>query len=296
MGQKSDNKEAEKLLRVFRRSNKSFQKALGDGGSQSLSKLGGAKGNNNTQGLLNQSKAKRDILLDFIRARLKQIKQVQQLELRSLKDQPEWWRQVGRRKSGFKLPDPTRWRQSAQLYQQAAKAACGGNLGKAAELLERATAEEKKAMKDVPKQVQVPSQLSAPTGMPDALVGTLDGEGCPVTTAPDIEAHAEEITRTSESPDAVAVPYLLQPHHHWWEAPEEDPQDPNKKPAHQAARAQAIEAQAALRDAESGRLPEKPGEKAEPEKEAPTLDFQPVRSVQVAPSPSSPKSPRKKQL
>jgi hypothetical protein len=275
--QQAEATEAEHILKVFKKGAKS----LGDKGSSRLTRLQSSLGNEGTKGVMNDAKSKRDILLDFVRSRLSQVKLVQQLELKELRDKSEWKQQVGRHKSGFKLPDPTRWRKSAELYKHASQAACSGNLGKAADLLQKAVEEEKNARKHVPKQVQIPSQSPIPEGVPSELAGVSDGEGCPATSAPDIQAAAEEIMRVSESSDAVATPWLLHPHR-WWEGEEEDDPENKKKGGGAGGAKQDIKA--------SEPEAEKPAqdEEKEPELEPEKLHSDRARSLNTR--------PKKKQL
>lgn len=200
---------------------------LRDAGSKELRQLANKVGNAQVDAMLGSAKEKRDALLAFIQERLAKILATQQAEQKELADNRDWWLRVSRGKPGFTLPDPKRWRDATLLYRRAAAAACAGDLGRAAHVLDQAVRAERAAFQSVPVQVELPHDLSAATATPDERAFVDEGEAAPPTHAPELFRTADTILRVTESGEQVPVTRNL-PLHNWWEAPEEDAEDEKK--------------------------------------------------------------------
>ena len=110
---------------------------LTDSSSASLQKIAKAMGNEELSKELQQQAKSRDAILSFICDRLKSIHNIQMTELKEINLSQDWFRDVAKGVSGFKLLDPTRWHDCAHLYQRAAFAICEGNLNRGCQLLEQ---------------------------------------------------------------------------------------------------------------------------------------------------------------
>src|SRR6056300_2012650 len=88
----------------------------GDVDSKILQKISGKQGNDSLQAQLNQRGAERDQLLSFIVHRLKNIQNVQNIELDEMKNKQKWFRDVAKGENNAYLPEPTRWHEAAKLF------------------------------------------------------------------------------------------------------------------------------------------------------------------------------------
>lgn len=200
---------------------------LADAGSKELRLLAKKVGNGQVEALLGSAKEKRDALLAFIQERLATIQATQKAEQKELADQRDWWMRVARGKPGFTLPDPTRWRETTLLYKRAAAAACAGDLGRAAHVLDQAVRAERAAFDTVPVQVELPSTISAPSASPEERPFIDEGDTAPPTHAPELFRTADAILRVTETGEQLPV-VRNNPVHNWWETPEEDAEDDKK--------------------------------------------------------------------
>ncbi len=222
----------DRLTRVFR----GAKGMMGDVGSRELARLGKLIGNDEALAMVARAEAQRDALLEFIRERLRTMMMVQQLEKKAMTERPDWARKVGLGAPGFKLPDPSRWKQPAELYRKAAEALCSGQLGRAAEVMDKAVEAERIAFESLPQQVELNSQLQKPENTPDERAFVEEGAGCNQTTAPDVFATADRIIAGANSMGPVGTPWVQKPHA-WWEVDEVE--DPEKKKAKKGAEGEA---------------------------------------------------------
>jgi hypothetical protein len=142
--------------------------SVGNDGAK-LQKMSKVLGNGALTGKLGGANEQRDALFARIAERLVNVQEVQQLERDSLKDQRKWFKDVAKGEKGFHLPDTTRWHEAATLYLEAAKALGRGQLGRGAELLNKAEEAERAAHDSLPEQVvekmkpeHAPSEEAAP--------------------------------------------------------------------------------------------------------------------------------------
>ena len=127
----------------------------GDSESETLQKIAKNIGNDVLTKHLDGKSQKRDEILSFICSRLQTIHGIQAKERNEMKNERKWFRQVAKGVSGYHLPDPTRWHESAKYFQKAAQAICNGHLGKGVQLLDKALEHERAAFNSVPKMVEV---------------------------------------------------------------------------------------------------------------------------------------------
>ncbi len=199
---------------------------LEDPASEKLAKIGKVTGNQAVMSQLGSAEGKRDELLAFICQRLKIVNEIQQVELAEYDKQEEWFREVAKGESGFHLPDATRWHDTASFYMQAAQAMCAGNLGRGADLIEKAQEAERAAMESVPHQVEskiMPAKRKIPE-QPEAAVGVASGATCPTKARPMDLKYGEEILAViAELRDNPAL--QNKDYGAWWEGLEEEEEE-----------------------------------------------------------------------
>jgi len=169
-----------------------------------LQRMSGKLGNDALGGKLGDSASARDELLARILDRLQAVSKVQEVERDAIKNQRDWFKEVARGETGFHNPDASRWHETARLYMEAAKALGRGQLGRGAELLDKAEEAERAAHESLPEQVV--SKLKPEDGpeqeAPDSA-GTFSATAvCPVRLTPVAIIHeAEKILSISDSID-----------------------------------------------------------------------------------------------
>lgn len=221
---------------------------LRDAGSKELATLARKLGNDRVQALVAQAGGKRDAMLEFIRQRLAQVKVAQEAEKKAMSKHRVWFDEVARGKTGWKLPDPTRWRGPAALYKKAIQALCAGDLGRGAQLLDKAVEAERAAFDSMPDQVQVPSATTKPEGGPEVRPFVEAGEGCTPTQAPDALAAADEILKVSARAEEQPMPRQQRPHVGWWDAEVEGDEKEKKGGAGAKATEGAEKGEASAKD------------------------------------------------
>lgn len=199
---------------------------LRDAGSRELARMADRLGNDRVRGLVGEAAARRDALVRFIEQRLAEIAAAQEAELREMRDRADWWRRLGRGGGGVALPDPTRWREAARGYRDAAEALCAGHLGRAVSLLERAVEADRAAFRSMPPQVEMEEARRRPVDGPPETVGVGAGEGCPRTEAPAVLQAADRIVRVCDTMDQVPMPQAMRRHEGWWAEEDEDEEEP----------------------------------------------------------------------
>ncbi len=111
-----------------------------------VSKMSKALGNEELHRQITKGNTTRDQLLQFLVDRLHTIRNVQLKELDLETRQREWWKEVTLTdRDMVRKPDPTRWHEAADLYEQASAHLCRGNLGQGAQLVKDAIEAEKRA-------------------------------------------------------------------------------------------------------------------------------------------------------
>lgn len=165
-----------------------------------------ARSESDLRALLKTRGDSRDQLLHFITERLAMISTLQDRE-HALIDpvkQRQWWKVVSdQQKTAFTKPDPTRWRETAVLYEDAILALSAGHLGRGRSLLEMAHDEENKVrgkITDLVNQLNVPHLETTPLSAADPDAAR---DGCAPCEPPDsLEAarKIQAVTAVSSAP------------------------------------------------------------------------------------------------
>ena len=155
-------------------SSRTKQGSNSDVDSRLLKQLSSKMGNGGMQSQLQQTSKDRDLLLEFLTSRLKNIQQIQKIELDEMALRPEWFRDVAKGENGFFLPDPTRWKETAETYKEAGQALCRGDVQRGKQLIEQAIQKEDAVKASLP--IQVTDRLESKHAQED---------GSPVSTAAD---------------------------------------------------------------------------------------------------------------
>jgi hypothetical protein len=201
----------------------------GDRGSDALRRTASRVGNEELQQRIQKGNASRDELLQFLLERLRTIREVQQREV-GLSDQRstrEHWKQIADKgKADITAPDPTRWREAARIYEEAAAQLARGALGRGADLVERAMDVEKKtfdSLTSLVKPEDVERDLDGPD-RPSALDAVDPGQACAAAALPtEIRDLAREIQHVTEKPEEV--PNRRRVRDPWWTEEEEEEEE-----------------------------------------------------------------------
>ena len=193
--------------------------------SQLLKQLSSKMGNQGLNARLQKSSAERDLLLQFICNQLKNVQQIQQIELDEVRKRDEWFREVAKGEQNFKLPDPERWKECASLYKKSSQALCRGDVSRGKKLLEEALKKEDAARQDLPEQVEerLDAKDKVMTASPVSTASE-DGEICPATRAPKDLDLADKILSV-RSTVRNASPVRRTPAFNWWEQIEESEEE-----------------------------------------------------------------------
>jgi hypothetical protein len=194
-------------------SNKTTEK---DGSSAHLSKIATVMGNQHVREGLKGTKTDRDTMLAHICERLQVLQGAQTKERASMSQEREWFKQVAKGVEGFHLPDPTRWHESARLYQRAGDALCTGQLGRGAQLLEQAAKAEETAFLGVPKFVQNELNVEQKAeAAPEEAFRTNDEASCTSCAKPQDLKIANRILAVIDKMEAT--PPIPRRKVNWWD-------------------------------------------------------------------------------
>ena len=212
-------------VRVFR----AMGQSPGDRQGKQLAQLQRRMGNQ-AMGKVGDSASARDAMVQFILHRLKAVHGVQQEEHAAFKDVREWYRDVAKGRTGFSLPDPTRWHACARLFQDAIHALCHGNVTRGAQLLESALGAEKAAYDSLPAMVKrkLSDEDQRPEGPPDAMEQGMSATPCTACALPAELVLAQQILSISDIFQAPP-PYGGGRRRAWWD--EEVGEDDDEKKA-----------------------------------------------------------------
>ena len=185
----------------------------GDADSKLLEQIARNIGNNELNDQLKARSSQRDELLAVICQRLQKAESVQQIELREMSNEREWFRQVAKGAEGYTLPQPTRWHECTQLFQRAAQALADGHLGRGEQLLELALEKERAAYNSLPRQVE--RHLEAEERSASNPIGQefSDNAVCPATALPNEIRAAQRILNITAVMDEVPP---LRVFRSWW--------------------------------------------------------------------------------
>lgn len=200
----------------------------GDQSTEQLKAMGKKLGNDELQQRIQRGNATRDELMDFLHDRLKNIRSVQEREIAmsDKRSSREHWRQISdQQKTEYTNPDPTRWRESAKIYEQAAFQLSRGSLGRGAQLVKRALGEEQKTFDKLSVVVKVTQEEregleSGPEGVEDVA----PNEGCSAKNMPsEVRELAQQIQNVTEK--APELPGRKRVRDPWWTEEEEEEEE-----------------------------------------------------------------------
>lgn len=265
----------------------------GDPKSDQLRKLSKKLGNMQVQAVIGANNQQRDAIYQFIVARLQRVRSAQSKEIAAMQHHRVWFDEVARKKSGFSLPDPTRWRTVARHYRLAAQSVARGNIGQAVQHLERAMQAEKTAFTHLPVQVALDHTFANDTPSPTA--GVHAGDGCTPREVTEAVQLAEQIERVAAVSEPEGLPRMRKP---WWgpeEATEDDDDAQKKNGKKSETTSQSKQATDAPTRQETQQV--QPEEKAELEAEVQDSEHAELQVAQQTPMPQTPtreKKPRSK--
>lgn len=159
-----------------------------------------------------------------IEERLTTIKAVQgrEADLTSEEQQRHWWYRVSGKEAGVTKPEPKRWAEPAAIYEDAVRALCRGDLGRAKSLIQQAEAIETKLHDQTTSLVDT-RDLNTEEELPDVLGQIASGEACApcddgglIELAREIQAEVAEIANPPVR-KRVAAP--------WWTEEEEEEEE-----------------------------------------------------------------------
>ncbi len=221
-------------------SSRAKQGSQSDVDSRLLQQVSSKIGNGGLNSQLLKTANDRDNLLEFLMSRLKNIQQIQQIELDEMALRPEWFRDVAKGEHGFFLPDPTRWKETAQTYKLAGEALCRGDVRRGKQLIEEAVQKEAAATESLPIQVteRLQSKQSDEYGSPVSTAAETS-EICAARTPPKDLSIADEIiavqaTIRGATPVRRTRPYT------WWEQ-QEDSEEESAEDVEQEQDTQVVE-------------------------------------------------------
>jgi hypothetical protein len=203
----------------------SSARSAGDHASEKLVTAGKAVGNDALRTRMTSGNARRDDILDHIQGRLIAIKDMQAQEKNQFSshfEQRQFWREIAdSHKPEYTNADPTRWHESARLYEQAAEQLCRGALGVGANLTERAMEAEQRALDSVPKFIKLHEQKEEVAA--DLLSGIVYAQGCGSADAPELFALIHDILSVSET--FQEPPVRRRAPDPWWTEDEEEEEE-----------------------------------------------------------------------
>lgn len=193
--------------------------------SRLLQQLSSKMGNSGLGTKLQQTAQERDVLLQLIGDRLKNIQHTQQIELDEVALRPEWFRNVAKGENGFFLPDPTRWKEVAQTYKQAGQALCRGDVSRGKQLLEQALEKEDAVQKSLPVQVTERLESDESTTAETPISTASEGNEICASRNPTRElAIADEIIAVRATVKNAPPIRRTRPFN-WWEQQEESEEE-----------------------------------------------------------------------
>jgi hypothetical protein len=197
---------------------------LEDAGSKKLENVAKKLGNDELQKRIDSGNATRDELLKFLVSRLQVVRDVQlrEVTLSQKNANYDWWRLVEDRQRGIEKPDPTRWRDTARAYEEAAFHLCRGDVTRGIAEMKVAIEVEKRAFENLTRLVEVSERERSMEG-PESLgnAGAAQAAGsCPPPEALDLAREIQNVTDKPPSPADMAR--VADP---WWTEEEEEEEE-----------------------------------------------------------------------
>jgi hypothetical protein len=205
-------------------SERTAQTELRDSATARVARTSAAVGNDEMSRRLSAGNATRDQLLAFLCERLKvmRITQMREMAQRDTVNQIEWRHDIAESHADFGKPEPTRWREPARLYAEAADALCRGSVGRGAELMKRAIASEQQQYKELTKLVSVDD---LETGAESPVGQVAMGEAAGACDLPPDVALAQVIQNVTAAVGEPATKYRTADP--WWLEEEEEEEKPD---------------------------------------------------------------------
>jgi hypothetical protein len=176
-----------------------------DADSAQLRQIAKVMGNDHIQQAIKHGAVQRDIMLAHICTRLGILQGAQDQERQSMAHEREWFKAVAKGVEGYHTPDLSRWHESAKLYQKAGDALANGQLGRGAQLLEKAAAAEHAAFDSVPKFVKTRlEEDQRAVAAPEAAFITNDEANCAACAKPAELKIADKILAFQDKIEAVS--------------------------------------------------------------------------------------------
>lgn len=203
----------------------SAKSAVKDPTTSRLLAMGKGLGNEEMKRQLASGNSSRDELLGFLAHRLGSIRQAQVSENDFGRDSMRSaWRAISdNHKPEVTLPEPTRWHESARLYEEAAYQLCRGDLSRGAQLVEQGMESERRAFEAVGSQIGV-DDLGPDEEGPATLGAVGEDQGCSPTDMPaEIESLASSIQSTVS--EFKTQPIMKRKPDPWWTLDEEEEEE-----------------------------------------------------------------------
>ncbi len=223
---RSPNKKPEANLRQARVVSENKKSgATSDLDSQQMKAIGKGLGNSEFDKQLGHANGQRDALLAHIIERLETVHGAQNKERMAMGREREWFKAVAKGVEGYHLPDPTRWHECAQFYMRAAEALCNGNLGRGAQLLQRAADAEQAAFESVPKMVKSTLERDeCAVAAPQEVLQVNDEAGCSARDRPQGLSWGAKVLAVQDKM-APTPPLKVKQKRNWWEEEEEEEEE-----------------------------------------------------------------------
>jgi hypothetical protein len=187
-------------------------------------RMGRAVGNDTIQQRLQGGNTTRDELLAHICQRLASMRDAQRSEIGEAdhyRQRLHWKEIADSHKPEYSKADPTRWREAAQLYDQAAVQLCRGALGTGAQLLDKAIEAERRAQEAMPKHLK--KEAGEEAQRPGLLDEVVANQGCAPIDPPQALDLADQIIAVvgtfKDPPNKKRVPDP------WWTDEEEEEEE-----------------------------------------------------------------------
>ncbi len=201
---------------------------LGEGSSKRLAKLAKSIGNDAVRSRLHTGNSGRDAMLQQLVERLNVMRELQKREMSLMvKERAHfaWWREVAdEQKTETTKPKPTRWRETAKLYEDAAYHLARGDLSRGREVMKRAMQEEERTREKLTSLVDTMDLEGSLAG--DTAV--LD-EGAGQSTA-DAREIPDEVKKLVDEIEGVSAEFRDFPGRKrrrdpWWTLEEEEEEE-----------------------------------------------------------------------
>ena len=190
-------------------------------------RMGQSLGNDELKKRIEGGNASRDELLTHLADRLSAMREAQLREKSagmSHLESREAWKQISdSHKEDVTKPDPTRWHESARLYEMAAYQLCRGALDRGAQLVQKAMDAERKAFDGVSKRIKT-KDLEPDSDEMAVIEDIKPAQACSPTDVPEqVDRLAEDIQK--EGTTFADPPNKKRKPDPWWTLEEEEEEE-----------------------------------------------------------------------